>query len=332
MGAAFSGVNLTGAPGTEPAPVFLMNVFFSRAARLGLLVLGLFALSPSARAAGPQPITVKELSLMLRGGYTSDDVLHETAGRPLLEPLDEAAEKTLVQAGADARLINALKTSRPTLSDADAAAARQRQADLDHRKLTSWEDNQARLTEAHKQASDNVQAERKQEVLGKLAEKLRGQLVTLKDTGLQPFPDSTLDGKKLFAFYFASLVNPQCTKFTPQLLKFYQDFAPKHPAFEVVFVSLDRSPFNMENNMRQNAMPWPALGFDHLATQPGLANLGKQVIPRLTLLDGAGRVVADSVVDGKYVGPQHVLDELERLAAPGAAGPDTAANVVPAAQ
>ena len=151
-------------------------------------------------------------------------------------------------------------------------------------------------------------------MLAKLSEQLRGQLVTLKDNGLQPYDATALAGKKLFVIYFASLANPQCAKFTPQLVKFYQDFAPKHPAFEVVFFSEDRSAFNMENAMRQGGMPWPALAFDQLAQQADLASLGKQVVPRLTLIDGAGRIVSDSVVDDKYVGPQHVLDDLTHLA------------------
>ncbi len=299
-----------------------MHPGFSRPLRFGLLALCLGLLPASATLAhvgSPQPVTIKELGLMLRGGYTSDDVLRETAGRPLLEPLDAAAEKTLVQAGADAHLINALKTAHRTLSDDELAAVHQRQADLDQRKLAAWEDNQSRLFAANKQAADNIQVERKQVMLGKMAGQLRGQLVTANAVGLQPYPSDALAGKKLFAFYFAALNNPACGKFTPQLLKFYQDFAPKHPAFEVVFVSQDRSGFNMENYMRQSAMPWPALGFDHLAQQADLAALGKQVIPRLTLIDGEGRIVSDSVVDGKYVGPQHVLDDLTHLAdaAPG---------------
>ena len=306
-----------------------MNPLFARAARLGLLTLCFLSLPAPAtrlRAADSRPVTIKELSLMLRGGYTSDDVLRETAGRPLLDPLDAAAEKTLVQAGADARLINALKTNRPALTDAQAADARQHQADLDRRKLEAWEDNSARLMQVHKQAAENVAATRKQAMLGKMAENLRGQLVTLQPGGLQPYDPNALAGKKLFAFYFAALTNPQCGKFTPQLVRFYQDFAPRHPAFEVVFVSMDRSGFNMENAMRQDAMPWPALGFDHLAQQPDLVSLGKQVTPRLTLLDGAGRVVSDSVVDGKYVGPQHVLDDLTRLADAAGSGDVVAAN------
>ena len=292
-----------------------MCPFFLRFVRLGLLLALCLGARLPARAAGPQPMTIKELSLMLRGGYTSDDVLRETAGRPLLEPLDAAAEKTLVQAGADAHLINTLKTAHRTLSDDELAAIRQRQADLDHQKLEAWEGNQARLLAANKQAAESVQSTRKQEMLGKTAANLRGLLVTAGDNGLQPYAPDALAGKKLFAFYFASLNNPPCSKFTPQLVKFYQDFAPKHPAFEVVFVSQDRSAFNMENHMRQSAMPWPALGFDRIAQQPDLAALGKQVVPRLTLIDGAGRLVSDSVVDGKYVGPQHVLDDLAHLPA-----------------
>ena len=45
--------------------------------------------------------------------------------------------------------------------------------------------------------------------------------------------------------------------------------------------------------------------------------MGEGGIPRLVLVDGEGRLVSDSYVDGKYVGPQHVLDDLTRLAKAG---------------
>ncbi len=298
-----------------------MNLFFSRLTRTGLLAGCLWLSAPAAmlRAASSAPVTIKELCMMLRGGYTGDEVLRETAGRPLQGSFDADAEKALAQAGADVHFIDAFQASHRVLTDDEIAALQQRKDDIARRKLEAWEDNSARLLEVHRQAAENAVAQRKQAMLGKMAEQLRGQLVTCQASGLQPYDATALAGKKLFAFYFASLSNPNCSKFTPQLLKFYQDFAPTHPAFEVVFFSEDRSAFNMENSMRQGAMPWPALGFDHLAQQADLVALGKQAVPRLTLIDGAGRIVSDSVVDGKYVGPQHVLDDLTRLAAGGSA-------------
>ena len=303
----------------EPALSGFMNVFSSRSARPATLlaVLCLLAfLAPAVpvRAAG-QPVTIKELCLMLRGGYTGDEVLRETNGRPLLEPIDAANEKLLLAAGADARLVNALRATHPALTGDQAAAARAQQAEIDERNLQARDASRAGLLAYYKQNVDTHLAERKDAALGKYAAALRGQLVTLTDGGLKPYDDAVLANKKLFAFYFAALTNPNCGKFTPQLVKFYQDFAPKHPAFEVVFVSEDRSAFNMENHMRQDAMPWPALDFDRRASQPDLAALGKEVVPRLVLIDGMGRIVSDSVVEGKYVGPQHVLDDLTHLAA-----------------
>ena len=292
-----------------------MNAFF---ARPGLAALcGLWLLSAPALHAAGQPVTIKELCLMLRGGYTGDEVLRETAGRPLLEPLDANAETALRAAGADARLLTALHTSHPALSGDEAAAARARQAQIDERNTESRDADRARLLAFHKQSAENHLAALRQTSFDQLATQLRGQLVECKEGGMQPYADSTLAGKKLFAFYCAALTNPQCSKFTPELIKFYRDFAPKHPEFEIVFLSQDMSGFNMENYMRQSGMPWPALAFDHRAAQPGLANLGKNGIPRLVLVAGSGQMVADSFVGDKYVGPQHVLDELTRLAAAG---------------
>ena len=108
-----------------------MNAPFPRLARsaaLALLCL-LTSFTPAARVrAAGQPVTVKELCLMLRSGYTGDEVLRETSGRPLLEPLDDPNEKLLRAAGADTRLVDALRATHPALSADEAAAARQHAA------------------------------------------------------------------------------------------------------------------------------------------------------------------------------------------------------------
>ena len=319
------------------SPVWMDALFFplARFARLTpcfLLLALLWLALPTApgRAAAGQPVTIKELCLMLRGGYTGDEVLRETAGRPLLEPLDADAEAALRQSGADAHLLDALRKTRRTLSDDEAAAARQRQAEIDERNLQSQEANRANLLAFHQQAAENHQNALRQAALDKIAGQLHGQLVVCPDGQMRPYDDEALGGKKLFAFYYSALWCAPCRKFTPQLVEFYKKFAPAHPAFELVFVSEDHSPYDMENYMRQDAMPWPALAFDAKARLPGLAALGKDGIPRLVLIDGSGRVLSDSYVDGKYVGPQHVLDDLTRFAAVAAGG--NPAPVAPGAQ
>ena len=270
-----------------------------------------------AQAPAPKPLTVPEITLLLHGGYTGDEILRETAGRPLLAPLDAASEKALRDAGADQRFLDALKTDRHALSDTDAAAARQQQAVLAEREAQTRADYASRLMEANREALAAHLAVRKQAALGLMAAQLRGKLVSLHDGALHACDDNVEDSKKLFAFYFAAAASAPCRQFTPQLVRFYQDFAPKHPAFEVVLVSLDRSADSMEAVMRQDAVPFPALAFDQRASQPGIMKLAEGNPPRLVLVDGEGRLVADSYVDQKYVGPQHVLDELNKLAKAG---------------
>ncbi len=313
--------------GTEPATPSGMSVRLFCACRVvasfllgGACLLWLVAASlPAARAAGAasRPVTIQELCLLLRGGYTGAEVLRETSGRPLLEPLDDTAQRNLRTAGADQRFIDALKASHPALTDAEAEAARQQQSAIDARTAEGKAAYVSRMYEANKQAFEAHADARKQDALGQMAKRMRGQLVALRDDHLQPVGDDAVDSKKLFAFYFSAEHSRPCRQFTPTLVKFYQDFAPKHAAFDLVLVSLDRSAAEMESAMRQEAMPWPALAFDRRAAQPNLMKMGDGDLPRLVLIDGEGRLVVDSYADGKYVGPQRVLDALAKLAAAG---------------
>jgi hypothetical protein len=147
-----------------------------------------------------------------------------------------------------------------------------------------------------------------------MANLVRGKLVVYRDQRMQSYDDSHLPEKKRFAFYFATLANPLCRKFTPQLVKFYAQYAPAHPDFEIIFVSKDYSSFEMEADVRAGPMPWPAFDYPQLSEEKDLLQLGDSILPRLLVVDGAGRVLVDSFVEGNYVGPQHVLDVLSQNA------------------
>ena len=146
-----------------------------------------------------------------------------------------------------------------------------------------------------------------------ISESVSGNLVQLVDGELRPVPsgeESRLDKVKLFALYFSAHWCPPCRKFTPELIDFYQKVKKENPDFEIIFVSYDRSPEALADYVRSTGMPWPTVVFGKGDELKRLYS-GKG-IPRLVLVDQEGKVLADSYEGERYVGPRHVLKELEK--------------------
>src|SRR5690348_8832837 len=99
----------------------------------------LFWLCIAATQAGQLPLTVSEISLMLRAGYSSNSVMKELATRRFVDGLDGNKETTLANAGASAELIAALKSGTYSLSADRTAAVLQQMAALDQRRATQAE-------------------------------------------------------------------------------------------------------------------------------------------------------------------------------------------------
>ena len=310
-----------------------MNVLFPRPVALAALCLLLW-LAPSVRVrAAGQPVTVKELCLMLRSGYTGDEVLRETNGRPLLEPLDPDNEKLLRAAGADARLVNALRATHPALSADEAAAARQREAVAAQRDALTRQIELARLQGTTPATPGTAAANRPARPNDPhyMAGLLRDKLVALHNGSLQPVNGSEVDGKKLFGLYFTQYMGRKGHEFTPDLIKFYQRTQASHPEFEIVLVSSDKSPFQMENLMRRDEMPWPAIAFERIGEVQMIQRfIDHSYAARLMIVDGTGWVMADY-----YIGvannnvPLYIADLEKVIANPtvvsAAAAPHTSA-------
>src|SRR5690349_5583863 len=91
-----------------------------------LFVSALFAFVTQA---GQLPLTVSEISLMLRSGYSSTTLMKELSTRRFVDVLDEGKEKTLMNAGASQELIAALKNGSYSLSADKTAAVLERMED-----------------------------------------------------------------------------------------------------------------------------------------------------------------------------------------------------------
>ena len=267
------------------------------------------------------PLTIKEVTLMLRAGYSSESVQRELSIRRFADSCDAVAEKALQDAGAASALIDAIKNGSYAISPAEAQAAQTELAAQAARRASEAERSRKFNTLYQDQLARARAAKPPQlETSHPLLDQLRGDLVLLKTGSLTRFDDELLAKKKLIALYFSAQWCGPCRKFTPQLVEFYNRVAPQHPEFEIVFVSNDRTPFGMETYMRDMQMPWPAIDFAKLPGKEALQKYKGDGIPCLVLLDANGKVLSHSYAGEKNLGPEEVLADLNAIFAKGPAG------------
>ncbi|MGE9294299.1 MAG: thioredoxin-like domain-containing protein [Puniceicoccales bacterium] len=141
-------------------------------------------------------------------------------------------------------------------------------------------------------------------------------LLSLQDGTLQRLRDADMSQVKYIAVYQSAHWCPPCRQFTPKLVKFYNRQKPKHPNFEIVFVSSDRDEEAMQKYMEEMEMPWPAIEYDRRKSGQVDKSSGNG-IPCLMIFDREGNVIMDSYTDGgeKYIGPTAVMRRLGELIA-----------------
>lgn len=279
---------------------------------LGILVL--FALASFGFAGNLPPLTAKDVSLMLRSGYSSEAVVREVTARHFMGPLDEATEKNLVQAGASPALIAGLKSGAFAVPASEVVAVQTELAAKEQRRAAQLEESrrlntlyQARLAQMPKPpASTGTQS-------NSIAALVKGELVTSRNGVLHPYLDAEFEKKKLIALFMSAHWCAPCRQFTPKLVAYYNKIAAAHPEFEVLFVSNDKSAGAMEGYMRDDQMPWPALNYDKVAGNAALLKYFGSSIPCLVVVDENGKVIFDTYAGKNYRGPEAVLNDLDQF-------------------
>jgi len=147
---------------------------------------------------------------------------------------------------------------------------------------------------------------------GQLADVTKGVLVHRSADKVVAVTDDALAGKELIAVYYSAHWCPPCRKFTPELVKFYNENKAKYPKFELIFVSSDKTEEAMTGYMTETQMPWLALKYDQrkLAALRSHAASG---IPYLIVLDANGNELIAKAKDQDWRPPTTVLPELKEL-------------------
>ena len=280
-----------------------------------LLIIALLLVASGDNGADGRilPLTSNDIRLMLRAGYASEVIQKELATRRFAGSCDAATEKFLIEAGAGPGLIDALKNGSYQSSPADAQKAQEELAAQARRHALEAEQSRKFNTLYQDQLRRARTAASSPGAVSAVADLTKGDLVSWKEGGLAPFDDTPMAKKKLIALYFSAHWCSPCKKFTPQLVEFYNRVAPQHPEFEVIFISHDHSPGEMETYMREAQMPWPAVEFGKLPGKAALKKYEGDGIPCLVVLDAGGKVLSDSYVEKKYVGPEKVLADLNAI-------------------
>ncbi|MGJ8653147.1 MAG: thioredoxin-like domain-containing protein [Opitutaceae bacterium] len=136
-------------------------------------------------------------------------------------------------------------------------------------------------------------------------------LVYSKGKRLARFTADPSDQPQYFAFYRSALWCPPCRTFTPNLVKFYDKQKSTGAAFELVFISSDKSEDSMAEYMNDYNMQWPA--FPH-GKNKNIVQSNGGGIPNLIITDAEGNKLLDSYDEsGKYIGPSAVMEKFEKM-------------------
>jgi hypothetical protein len=159
------------------------------------------------------------------------------------------------------------------------------------RKLVEDEKATPRFVDAVKATEEKQQIVlQKKQTNGPVLTELENKMVS-SVTG-QPAP---LDEKALpryIVFYRGSSTCPITRKFTPSLIKYYQQMHATHPEFEIVYMMTedidDTSKF-----AKELGFSWRAISY---ASTPGIPSVNQHIsglLPQLIVMDRSGRVLAN---------------------------------------
>ena len=216
-----------------------------------------FLLLPVLRAA--DPVSYREVAMLLRNGEDPQYIIQETARRKLLQPLSEAEVQALLSLHASPGLISFLRDPANVLPPEAAAAFTTRTEKEKRQALVEQQlaeraaaDAKRQQQKARSAANGTAGAGTPPQVNGAGA----GQPIRLK-FGAADGSEVDLEklhGKVVLIDFWATWCGP-CMKEVPNVVAAYQKYHDK--GFEIVGISLDQEKSAMLSVAQQRGMTWP---------------------------------------------------------------------------
>lgn len=141
---------------------------------------------------------------------------------------------------------------------------------------------------------------------------LDGNLEKLDGKSLKRYALEKKPTKYYLFYYTASWCGP-CQKFTPSLVKFYDENKPSSDEFEIILVTSDSNEDAMEGYAKDKGMNWPHLKLSKVEKFKKEFQHPGGGIPNLVLTDLEGNLIKTSYEGKDYKGPTVVMDHLAGL-------------------
>jgi thiol-disulfide isomerase/thioredoxin len=264
--------------------------------RKALLLCTLIFTSLTALQAA-DPISFKEIAMLLRNGENQQFIINDTARRKLLQPLSAAEMETLQSLHASPALMNLLRDPGTVASAQTAAAYAAR---IEQQKAQALRDQQ--LAE---QAAATARLEQQQQLqqralaakdgaAGGAAEgdnrRFVGKPIGLKFTAADgaSVDIEKLRGKVVLVDFWATWCGP-CMQEVPNVLAAYEKYHSR--GFEIVGISFDKDKDTMFRVTKQKGMTWPQYFQDKGGENEIGTRFGIRGIPSMWLVDKKGIVV-----------------------------------------
>ncbi|HVU06958.1 MAG TPA: thioredoxin-like domain-containing protein [Verrucomicrobiae bacterium] len=111
----------------------------------------------------------------------------------------------------------------------------------------------------------------------------------------QPSPLDTNSLPRYLVFLRGGNFCPICQQFIPSLVKFYNETKPKHPEFEIIYLSCDGNAAEMAKFAKAEGFSWLAVSYERSGYLFQVIPYFKPPIPQLTVMDQRGHVLISGV-------------------------------------